>query len=160
MGKSRKQKNMNKKVERDTRTNDVIVLNKGESGKNGDPLQGKDVTIDLIDSVDKNRKLVSYQDMDFETENDLREREREINRPRTESVREGIEQDSAGKTVEGNSEKGTKMVRYEGRMRYVEDIKNYPEIMKNQNRKVEEARFNNSHKGKPIIEAILDPRVR
>lgn len=48
------------------------------------------------------------------------------------------------------------MVRYEGRMRYVEDIKNFQKIMKNRNRKEEEA--SNSHE--PILEAVFDPRVR
>lgn len=52
------------------------------------------------------------------------------------------------------------MVRHDGRLRYIEDIKNFPEMMKNQHKKEGEARFSHSHKGELITEAVLDPKVR
>lgn len=80
MGKSRKHRSTNKKVERDARADDVIALNKNESGKNGDPPQGKEAVTGSVDSVEKNMKIASYQDMEYETEINSQEREREMNR--------------------------------------------------------------------------------
>lgn len=55
--------------------------------------------------------------------------------------REGVGQNKPGKTVESSDEKRTKMVRHEGKLTYIEDIKNYNEVMKNQFKKEGEARF-------------------
>lgn len=60
MGKPKKHRNMNKKDVRDVRINKVVALNKGGSRKTNDPSKGKEVDTELMDSIDKNRKIVCY----------------------------------------------------------------------------------------------------
>lgn len=64
------------------------------------------------------------------------------------------------KTEESRIERKTKMIRHDGSLKYIEDIKNYEEIIKNQVRQEEESRFSNSHRGEPILEAILAANAR
>lgn len=54
----------------------------------------------------------------------------------------------------------TKMVKHEGILKYIEEIKHYEEILKNQARQEEESRFSNLHRGEPILEAVLAASVR
>lgn len=123
MGKSRKHRKLETKMEREARQDDAIVINKSESEKNGDPRPEKEIDRVSVEKTGQDRKLIDYQDMGYETESDSIERKTCSDNIGT--SRGEIGQDRSGKTNESSDEKETKMVRYEGKLKYIENIKNY-----------------------------------
>lgn len=110
-------------------------------------------------SYNKERYIARDGEMDCEIE--INDQDKESQAQCIDSQEgEGQGQDAVKEITKSRVEKRTKMVKHEGKQKYVEDIRNYEDIIKNQVKKEEDIRFNSSHRGEPILEAVFDPRVR
>lgn len=158
MGKPKKQRKLDQKTEREMKKDDAIMSSIGESTIIGDPRREKEVDVNKAMKVAQDRKIVDYQDMEVEMDSVIMERGKDY--VSKEGIREGVEQDRSRLTNTRGDENKNKMVRIDGKLQYVEEIKNYSDIMKNQGKKEGEFRFAHSHKGELIVEAMLDPKVR
>lgn len=56
--------------------------------------------------------------------------------------------------------KRNKMVKHESSLRYIEEIKNYEEVIRKKNSNKEGKKFGVAHRGALILEAVLNPNLR
>lgn len=66
VGKAKKNRGAEKKINKEVKKDDAILMEEGESGMIGDPQQTREVRD--LSIVSKERKVVNYQDMEYETE--------------------------------------------------------------------------------------------
>lgn len=158
MGKSKRQRNNDKKTDKEEKMDDVIAQSQDECRITGGPQRDREVGTDRPGNIEDTNKEDLDQYMDHEdTEN---EQGKEIDRYKKKAGKDRIEQDTTGKTMEDRNGYGMKMVRHEGRMKYIEQIKNMQEYIRSQGRKEESYRFDNLHKGEIMLEAVLDTKER
>lgn len=146
------QENREREANKDDETAQIIR----DIGKTGDPQQGK--RVDVVESVNRESSMYRGKEMEYESEKSIHEKE--ICSMSVGVVGEEGKQESTEKTIESRTEKGIKMVRHNGKLKYIEDIKDFQELDKSKEKKEEIARFNSSLRGAPILEAELIPRSR
>lgn len=112
-----------------------------------------------LEKIYREEKIAREGKMVWESEAEEREKEKQRGEAGSqEGERQGRTRDKD--MGDGRIEKETKMIRHEGRLRYIEDIKDYEEVIKNQHKNEEVRKFNASHRGIPILEVVLNPRLR
>lgn len=130
MGKSKKNRTADRKINRERTKDDATVETQGESGKLGD--------LRIEREMRELKKIYREENIDKEKsikcETGINEREKDKQIVNVENQVEGGQGQTKDKEIgESRISKGTKMIKYEGRFRCIENIKNYEEVLKSQN---------------------------